>query len=251
VISRITGIPPYPGEEERFRQLAQDVIRQFFPMADEENKRRGERAMDELADDRKQEPRDDLLSDLITGNQGENTLSNLEIIMQIVVLVAAGSETTTLGGTHAIRLLLEHPSQLALLRADPSLTGKAACEALRFDFSGAAGMPLVALEDLEIGGVHIAAGDMVMGNVASANRDEEIFDAPDHFDITRDTRQALTFGSGPHYCLGANLAVQELSCMLDGALAFLPEGAHLIDEELEWESIGIMRRPVNLPVDFG
>jgi len=258
VISRITGIPPYPGEENRFRQLAQDVIRQFFPMADAENKRRGEQAMEELAewigklaDDRRQEPRDDLLSDLIAGNRGEDTMSNLEIIMQIAVLVAAGSETTTLGGTHAIRLLLEHPDQLALLRADHSLTRSAAREMLRFDFAGAAGMPLVALEDLEIGGVGIARGDMVMGSVTSANRDETVFDDPDCFDITRDTRETLTFGSGPHYCLGANLALQELDCMLEGALEFLPEGARLIDDELEWESIGIMRRPVNLPVDFG
>ncbi len=258
VISRITGIPPYPGEEDRFRQLGQDVIRQFFPMADAENKRRGEQAMEELAewigklaDERRQEPRDDLLSDLILGNQGEDAMSNSEIIMQIVVLVAAGSETTTLGGTHTIRLLLEHPDQLARLRADPSLTRNAVREMLRFDFGGAGSMPLIAMEDLEIGGVTIRQGDMVMGSVASANRDETVFDAPDQFDITRDTREILTFGSGTHYCLGANLALQELDCMLEGALEFLPEGARLVDDELEWESIGLMRRPVNLPVDFG
>ena len=258
VISRITGIPPYPGEEDRFRQLGQDVIRQFFPMADAENKRRGEQAMNalaewigKLADERRQEPRDDLLSDLIVGNQGEDAMSNVEIIMQIVVLVAAGSETTTLGGTHAIRLLLEHPDQLALLRADPSLTRNTVREVLRFDFGGAGSMPLVATEDLEIGGVVIRRGDMLMSSVSSANRDETVFDAPDRFDITRDTRETLTFGSGPHYCLGANLALQELDCMLEGTLEFLPEGARLIDDELEWESIGLMRRPVNLPVDFG
>ena len=258
VISRIMGIPPYPGEEDRFRQLAQDVIRQFFPMADAENKRRGEQAMGELAewigklaDDRRQEPRDDLLSDLIVGNQDEDVMSNVEIILQVVVLVAAGSETTTLGGTHAIRLLLEHPEQLALLRADPSLTRNAVREVLRFDFGGTASMPLVAIEDLEIGGVAIRRSQMVMCSVCSGNRDETVFDAPDRFDITRDTREILSFGSGPHYCLGANLALQELGCMLEGALEFLPEGARLVDDELEWESIGIMRRPVNLPIDFG
>ena len=80
---------------------------------------------------------------------------------------------------------------------------------------------------------------------------KEVYEDPDRFDITRDTRETLTFGSGPHYCLGANLALQELDCMLEGTLEFLPEGARLIDDELEWESIGLMRRPVNLPVDFG
>ena len=122
---------------------------------------------------------------------------------------------------------------------------------LRFDFGGAGSMPLVATEDLEIGGVVIRRGDMLMSSVSSANRDETVFDAPDRFDITRDTRETLTFGSGPHYCLGANLALQELDYMLEGTLEFLPEGARLIDDELEWESIGLMRRPVNLPVDFG
>ncbi len=255
VISRIAGIPPYPGEEDRFRQLAQDVIRQFFPMADAENMRRGELAMDELAewigklaDERRQEPKDDLLSDLIVGNQGDDAMSNGQIIMQVVVLVAAGSETTTLGGTQAIRLLLEHPDQLALLRADPSLAQNAVREVLRFDFGGA-GMPLVASEDLEIGGVAIRSGDMVIGVVSSANRDGTVFDDPDRFDIARDTRESLIFGSGPHYCLGANLALQELCCMLEGALKFLPQGARL--GEAEWESIGLMRRPVDLPVDFG
>lgn len=82
-------------------------------------------------------------------------------------------------------------------------------------------------------------------------RFQPVFDAPDRFDITRDTREILTFGSGPHYCLGANLALQELDCMLEGALEFLPDGARLVEEELEWESIGLLRRPANLPVDFG
>jgi len=258
VISRIAGIPPYPGEEERFRQLAQDVIRQFFPMADDENKRRGERAMNELAEwigklaeNRREEPGDDLLSDLILGNQGEDAMSNGQIVMQIVILVAAGSETTTLGGTHAIRRLLEHPDQLAMLRADPSLIRNAIREILRLDFGGAGSLPMVALEDLEVAGVGIPTGDMIMPSVSSANRDETVFDDPDRFDITRDTRESLSFGTGAHYCLGANLAQQELDCMLEGVLELLPEGARLIGDDLEWETIGLMRRPIALPVDFG
>ena len=88
-----------------------------------------------------------------------------------------------------------------------------------------------------------------MSSVSSANRDESVFDAPNRFDITRDTREILSFGTGPHYCLGANLAMQEMNFMLEGALEFLPEGARI--GESEWESIGIMRRPIDLPVDFG
>jgi hypothetical protein len=92
---------------------------------------------------------------------------------------------------------------------------------------------------------------MVMMSFASANRDESVFTNPKEFDMTRDTGEMLTFGSGPHYCLGANVALQELSCMVDATLDFLPENARLLEDEIQWETIGLMRRPIDLPVDFG
>ena len=73
---------------------------------------------------------------------------------------------------------------------------------------------------------------------------------PHRFDVTRDAREALTFGNGAHYCLGANLAMQELSFMLEAALAFLPEDAVLESGEGDWEQVGIMRRPLRLIVDL-
>ena len=110
VIGRITGIPPYPGDEERFRTLAQDMMRRYVFFADEANVRRGEAAIDELAewvfklaDERRAAPREDLLSDLIEGNQGEDAMSNFEIVVLVAGLVAAGSETTTLGGSQVLR----------------------------------------------------------------------------------------------------------------------------------------------------
>lgn len=257
VISRITGIPPYPNEEDRFRRLAQDVIRPFFPMADEENVRRGEAAIGELsewvgklADERRQQPADDMLSDLIAGSLEEDGMSNDEIVMMVAALVAAGSETTTLGGTHTLKRLLEHPDQLNQLRAEPSLAENAVREALRLGFGGAGGgSPRFALEDMEVHGKTIAKGDMLMLSGTAANRDPSVWNRPSEFDITRDTRESLVFGNGPHYCLGANLALQEMRCMVESALEFLPEHATLL--EPEWETIGLMHRPVGLPVDFG
>ena len=257
VISRITGIPPYPGEEDRFRRLAQNVIRRFFPLADAENIAIGEAAIGELAewvgklaDQRRAEPEEDLLSDLIAGHEGEDGMTDLQIVMLIVGLVAAGSETTTLGGTHVLRLLLEHPEQMARLRAQPQLAENAVRETLRFGFGSVAGMPRFALEDIELHGTTIREGDMVMLSSSAANRDESVFDDPQRFDIERDTRESLAFGNGPHYCLGANLALQEMTCMLDAALDFLPEDATLDATAIEWESIGLMRRPASLPVRF-
>ncbi len=259
VIARITGIPPYPGDEERFRRLAQEMMQRYTFFADEQSIRRGNAAIEELgewvfklADQRRQNPSDDLLSDLIHGNTGENELTNHEIVVLIAGLVAAGSETTTLGGSQVLRHLLQHPFELAKLRADPSLVRNAVREALRFDFGSLAAVNMrFAMEDIELHGKTIRKGDMVMLSPASANRDAFVFPDPDRFDISRDTRDVVTFGHGPRYCLGANLAMQELSCMLDAALEFLPANARLIENEPCWEQIGIMRRPLRLVVDLG
>ena len=99
-------------------------------------------------------------------------------------------------------------------------------------------------------GVTIPKGSTLMLSAAAANRDPRVFDDPDTFDITRDNRDMLTFGSGPHYCLGANLALQEMACMLESAIDFLPEGVQLLEDDIEWERIGLMERPVGLPVRF-
>ncbi len=259
VIGRITGIPPYPGDEERFRGLAQEMMQRFTFFADPQKIRRGNEAIEELAewvfklaDQRRQTPSDDLLSDLIQGNTGENELTNHEIVVLVAGLVAAGSETTTLGGTQVIRHLLTHPTEMKKLRGDPSLVPNAVREALRFDFGSLAAVNMrFAEEDIELHGKTIRRGDMVMLSPASANRDPDFFPDPDRFDITRDTRDVVSFGHGPHYCLGANLAMQEMSCMLEAALEFLPESARLIENEADWEQIGIMRRPLRLVVDLG
>ena len=259
VIGRITGIPPYPGDEERFRSLAQAMMRRYTFFADEATVARGDAAIDELAewvfklaDERRQDPAEDLLSDLIQGNTGEDRMTNHEIVVLVAGLVAAGSETTTLGGSQVLRHLLRHPTEMARLRADPSLVPNAVREALRFDFGSLAAVNVrFALEDVELHGKTIRQGDMVMLSPASANRDPAAFSEPDRFDISRDTRAAVTFGHGPHYCLGANLAMQEMSCMLEAALEFLPPKARLIESEADWEQVGIMRRPLRLIVDPG
>ena len=259
VIGRITGIPPYPGDEERFRRLAQEMMQRFTFFADPQKIRRGNEAIEELAewvfklaDQRRQSPSNDLLSDLIQGNTGENELTNHEIVVLVAGLVAAGSETTTLGGTQVIRHLLTHPAEMEKLRANHGLVSNAVREALRFDFGSLAAVNMrFAEENIELHGKTIRQGDMVMLSPSSANRDPSVFPDPDRFDITRDTRDVVTFGHGPRYCLGANLAMQEMSCMLEAALEFLPESARLIENEADWEQIGIMRRPLRLVVDLG
>jgi len=266
VIARIAGIPPFPGDESRFRALAQDVLRRYVFFADEANIARGERALEELAEwilklteDRRMERSEDLVSDLIHNTTEQTTehttehvpMTDHEIMVFMTSLISAGSETTTLGACQLFRHLFDHPDQFALVRRDPGLVPNAVREALRYDFGSLAAVtPRYALEDITLHGRTIRTGDSIILSPASANRDPSVFPDPHRFDVTRDTREALTFGNGPHYCLGANLAMQELGFMLEAALAFLPEDAVLEQTDADWEQVGIMRRPLRMMVDL-
>jgi len=259
VIARIVGIPPFPGEEARFRELAQDLIRGFFSFADEATVRRGNAAVEELgewvyklAEGRLRERGEDLLSDLLHYDGAEGPMTTEEAVVVVAGLISAGSETTTLGACHMLRTLLAHPGELARVRVDRSLVPNAVRESLRYEFGSIAPVvPRFALEAVTLHGQTIRKGDMVLLSTASANRDPAAFPDPDRFDVGRDTRSTVTFGHGPRYCLGANLAMQELGCMLEALLEFLPESARLVEGECEWEQVGLMRRPLRFVVDFG
>lgn len=258
VIARIAGIPPFAGDESRFRALAQDVLRRYVFLADEANIARGDAALEELAGwilemttERRREPREDLVSDLIHNVVDHPPLTDDDIMVFVSSLISAGSETTTLGACHMFRHLFDHPDQFALVRRDPTLIPNAVREALRYDFGSLAAVtPRYATEDFELHGRKILRGDSIMLSPASANRDASVFSDPHRFDVTRDARDALTFGHGAHYCLGANLAMQELSFMLEAALEFLPTEAVLESGDDDWEQVGIMRRPLRMVVDL-
>jgi cytochrome P450 len=256
VISRITGVPAKEADEARFRELARDVLSGISPLLDEQGRRRAENAMLELCDwirrlcaERKREPREDLVSDLVHDDT-EGGMSDEQIILLVAGLVAAGTETTSLGGTLALRTLFRHPEQMEQLRRDRSLLPGAVNELLRFDF-GSAGLPRYALRDFELRGRRIRKGQLILLSFLGAHRDPDVFPDPDRFDLHRDTKDLTIFGHGPHYCLGANLARSELRCMLDAALDFLPRGARLVEDEIGWMRLGMFSRIEKLPVDFG
>lgn len=257
VISRITGIPAKENDEVRFRNLAREVISGISPLLDDEGRRIAENAIvelsewvRELAEQRRAHPEEDLISDLLKKHEDEGPATVEEIILVISGLVAAGTETTALGTTMALRTLYRNPDQMAELRADRSLMPNAVRELLRFDF-GASGLPRYAIEDFELRGKQIRKGQPLFLSFLGAHRDPAVFDDPDRFDIRRDTRDLTIFGRGPHYCIGANLAQLEMGIMLNAALDVLPEDSKLLEDQIEWMRLGMFSRAESMPIDFG
>ena len=255
VISRITGVPP--GDDEvRFRQMAQDTIRGLFGLSDEE-RRLGGAAFLEIADwvramarERRASLGEDMISDLARAQDRGDRLSDDEIAMTIAALIGAGSETTAVGGMVTAIALLEHPDQTGRLRADRSLVPNAVSEILRHGFGHAGGLPRYAVRDFRLRDKQIRKGQMLMLSFSGAGRDPAVYEDPDRFDVTREVKDLLTFGNGPHYCLGANLARQEMGCMLEALLEILPPGSRLLRDEMEFTRFAFFRRPVTLPVEI-
>jgi cytochrome P450 len=161
-------------------------------------------------DQRRREPRDDILTDLCNARlDGAEPLDNGEIYYLLIQLLVAGNESVRSLISSAMLLLLKHPAQMAALRADPSLIPNFIEEALRLE-SPIKAFFRMAKTDTELGGVKIPAGSRLAVLYASANRDETRFVEPERFDLYRENASDhLAFGLGIHYCLGAPLARTE------------------------------------------
>jgi len=173
-----------------------------------------QRYMVERIREREAELRDDLLSDLVQArfDQGDRAGEGLdlpELLNVIEQLLVAGNETTTKAIAAGMQLLLEHPDQLAAVEADHSLIANLVEEALRME-SPVQMLPRVAKVDVEVGGVAIPAGSILMMLYGCANRDEAKFPDGEAFDVSRaNARAHLAFGNGAHFCPGAALARSE------------------------------------------
>ena len=162
-----------------------------------------------------------LLSTLeIEGDDGtRTTLSETELDLFFMLLTVAGSETTRNAIALGLWALWQHPDQMALLRNDPAVMPTAVDEILRWA-SPVAYFGRRAARATEIRGVPIAEGDRVTMWFGSANRDEEAFDDPFRFDLTRTPNPHVSFGGGgPHFCLGAHLARREITILFEELLA--------------------------------
>lgn len=255
VISRLTGVPAEGGDDARFRELAQAVIAGVLPLAPPELAKKAESAVQELyrwvektAAERRRNPQEDLISDLVRAVDRDDRLDDGEVVILITGLISAGSETTALGGLAMAATLLQHPDVMERLRRERDRIPDAVNEIIRFAFGGPAGLPRYAVRDFELRGKEIQKGQMLMLSFGGANRDPAVYDDPDTLDIDRDNRNLVVFGNGPHFCLGAHLARTELGCMVDALLDILPAGSEVLPDQMEFQEFGSFKRPLNLPV---
>jgi len=172
--------------------------------------------MQETIARRRVEPREDLISVLIQGNEKE-TLTPEELIVFCRLLLIAGNETTTNLLGNGLIALMDHPEEQKKLRADPSLIAGAVEEMLRYD-SPVQGLFRQAKTDVTLSGVTLPAGAQVMAVTGSANRDGRKFKDADRFDVSRDSQGQIAFGFGIHFCLGAPLARLEAKVALEELL---------------------------------
>jgi cytochrome P450 len=196
---------------------------------------------------RTEPPRDDLTTLVLESDFDGTPMSDVDFGSFFVQLVTAGNDTTKTMLSSGLWALVNHPDQLAELRADPSLIPGAVEEILRW------ANPLhsfrrTATRDVELGGVGIAEGDKVAMVYTSANRDEDVFDDPQRFDIHRSPNPHLSFGIGEHFCLGVHLARMEGRVFFTELLAAFSE-LSLAGDPVRWRSNlnnGFRELPVRL-----
>ncbi|MGP3976830.1 cytochrome P450 [Streptomyces sp. 8N114] len=252
VISRMLGMPPI--DTKHLRMLTSLLMRSVELTTDLEVMRVIEAAdveIFELVSDavsrKRSEPDDDLLTALIAAESDGDKLSHDELVAQVTMLYVAGYETTVNLISGGALSLLRNPEQLELLRAEPELGGNAVEEMLRYE------PPVhtsrrVTLEPYHVGGYEIPPGSFILANLAGANRDEEFW-GPDaeEFDVRREkARKHLSFGSGMHHCLGAQLSRIEGRVAIGELVRRFPGLS--MDGEVEWNGLRSLRGAARLPV---
>jgi cholest-4-en-3-one 26-monooxygenase len=177
----------------------------------------------ELGQERRENPRDDIVTKLLQPDGNGDVLSELEFDLFFVLLAVAGNETTRNAASGGMLAFLENPDQWRRLQADRSLLNSAVEEMLRW-VTPVMEFRRTATRDVELHGQKIATGDKVILFYASANRDEAVFADPEHFDIGRDPNPHIAFGGGgPHFCLGTHLARLELRLLFETLLDRVPD----------------------------
>ncbi len=253
IICELLGAPP--EDWKLFSAWATDIFRIFnnnlaedLPLIERADQELTAYMNDMIAE-RRADPRDDLLSDLIAVEEAGDRLSTDEMTMLAQAVLMAGTDTTRNQLACSVALFTEHPDQWALLAERPELAPRAVEESMRY-LGAVRGTARFASEDIVYRDVLFPRGTLVVTSLAGANRDPEAFEEPDVFDITRERGSAqMTFGAGIHFCMGAALARAELQEALPLLARRMPDLARNGDIEWKPSSFGIWG-PARLPLRF-
>jgi cytochrome P450 len=252
VICALLGAPP--EDWELFSDWTDDILKAFSWNAATEAPTiltawdALDAYLDDMLDYRRHTLTDDLISELIRAEDDGDRLSTDELRMLVASLLMAGTDTTRLQLGAAVHVLCDHPDQWALLGRHPELAGNAVEELIRHS-----PMTFVtlraAVEDVELAGVKIPCGTIVVVNTGAANRDPAVCSNPDRLDIRRTGVPPIqTFGSGMHYCLGANLARLELAEALTVMTRRMPNARRT--GPAPWKPVNALGGPITLPIEF-
>jgi cytochrome P450 len=252
VISEMLGMPP--TDHARIRELSGTLVLSLEVVVEEETLARIARASSELVDIirgliawKRTHPAEDLLTALIAAEHDGQVLSDDELVAQVVLLYVAGHETTVNLIANGVVALLRNPDQLALLRSRPDLAGNAVEEFLRFD-SPVQQTRRITLAPHSVGGKEIPAGIFVVACLAAANRDDRFFGADaEQLRIDRaDAHRHVSFGAGPHHCLGAALARLEGRVAIERLVQRFP--ALAFDGDVVWNNRINLRGAATVPI---
>jgi cytochrome P450 len=252
IIAHILGVDESRLPE--FRDWSEGVILSLNPMRTPEEtaymEASGEKLdayFTELMAARRQDPKDDLISDMVQAQADGGEFDDDELRVNLQALLVGGNLTTTDLIGNGVWLFLNHPDQLAALKSDPSLGAAAVEEVLRYEAPVQATSRIVS-EDREVAGCPMKKSQPVFMSLAAANRDPGKFDAPDAFDITVKRSSHVSFGGGAHICIGAPLARIEARRVYLKLFERYPD-MKLPDQEIEWRSLPFFRGIERLDVE--
>jgi cytochrome P450 len=249
-ISRILGLDESGADAEMFLSSAPDFFRGLGPLASPEVRDVTEAAagrminvLKRVLEERRIAPRNDLISEVDALSREMGGFDDDDIVRSLVVLLAAGTDTTRLASSLAIRTLLAHPEHAAELRANRDRMDAAVMELLRYD-SPTKFLVRIVDGDCPWGEQVIPSGSVMMMSPFAAGWDPKVVDRPDVLDFSRQNKSGLTFGFGPRYCLGVHLAKLQLGAILGFFLDHVPPTAELDTDGITWAPENLFLREV-------
>lgn len=256
VISRLLGIDDATRDADLFLSCAPDYFRGLNPISSDGDRDKAEAAAVQMigilgraVEQRRAEPRTDLVSQVIEKADERGDVHAEDLVRALVILVAAGTDTTRLSTSLAVKTLLSHPDAFEALREDRSKVKNAVMELLRYE-GPTKYLVRAAVEDVIFEGQTIPRQTLVLLSIMGAGWDPRVFPAPERFDVDRDLKGSLSFGFGAGYCLGVHLARLQVGTLVDYFLDHLPSTARFDPEGISWDPGNLMLREItSLPIE--